>query len=471
MTHLLPRALLLLILALPAPAVAGGMALAGHGVRAMGRAGAVVAGGDDPGAIWYNPAAIAGLPGLQVTLDGVIVLYSTEYTRVDSGGNLLAPVSDSGPILPLPVLALSRRVYRELYLGFSVTAPYSPVGAYPAPNYGRCDPVAPAHCIDTVHTDSPQRYSLITQDGTKFILLELVAAYRLLPQLSVGLSLQNYFINFVSLSSITSYNGALSSGPEDPDFDSLTYLKQLTLFNPSVKVGATYRPHPRVTLGLSYQLPFWVRGDAQVNVQLPLSPLYEKATVEGSTAEVKYTLPMCLRAGVEVRPVDELRLELGFDWEQWSAMRAIEVFPKDIYILNIPSIDRYKVPALATLLNFRDTFTVRLGGEYTFARFPLALRAGYIFESGAAAGAQMSVMAIDNHKHLLTLGLGYTVGGYRLDAMFARSFSGTAVVDFRESSALQVNPINPKGAVGVGGGSYKAAYSLIGLGVSKSFPW
>jgi long-subunit fatty acid transport protein len=152
-------------------------------------------------------------------------------------------------------------------------------------------------------------------------------------------------------------------------------------------------------------------------------------------------------------------------------MEAINVYPQDIYILNIPSIDRYKVPPLAISLNFRDTFTVRLGAEYAFARFPLALRAGYIFESGAAAGSQMSVMAIDNHKHLLTLGLGYTVAGYRLDAMFARSFSGASVVDFRESSAMQINPINPKGAVGVGGGSYRSAYSLIGLGVSKSFPW
>ena len=39
-----------------APAHAGGLYYADRGVRPLGRAGAFVAGADDPGAITYNPA-------------------------------------------------------------------------------------------------------------------------------------------------------------------------------------------------------------------------------------------------------------------------------------------------------------------------------------------------------------------------------------------------------------------------------
>jgi len=290
-----------------------------------------------------------------------------------------------------------------------------------------------------------------------------------LPGLLVGVSLQNLFVNFVTFSAISSYNGALSSGPEDPEYDSLAQLKLVDNFNPSGKVGIIYSPHRMVRLGVSYQLPFWIRGGGKINVQLPTSSLYEKSRVEGDSADVAITLPMMLRAGVEVRPLEGLRVELEVDWEQWSATQSIQVFPKDIFILNIPSIDRYRVPTLQTPLNFQDSVTVRLGAEHTFQRIPLTLRGGYLFERGATQQAYASVGSMDSDKHVITLGVGYAVAGYRFDLMVARSFSATRVVDFRESKSLQVNPINPTGAVGVGGGTYHSDYTVFGIGAHKSF--
>jgi len=224
-----------------------------------------------------------------------------------------------------------------------------------------------------------------------------------------------------------------------------------------------------VTIGVSLQLPFWVKGDADVDVQLPTSPLYEKASVEGRTAQVEFTLPMVLRTGVEVRPRPNLRVELGLDWDRWSMTQSIKLHPKDIYILNLPSIDRYKVPDMENVFNFRDTVTLRLGGEYFFTRLPLVLRAGYIFELGAVQDRYASVMSMDSNKHVLTVGAGYSLAGYRLDLMLAQSFSGTRVVDYRESDSRQINPINPTSAAAIGGGTYKSSFTLLGLGLGKSF--
>ena len=48
-----------------APADAGGLYYADRGVRPLGRAGAFVAGADDPGAITYNPAGMFDAGGVR----------------------------------------------------------------------------------------------------------------------------------------------------------------------------------------------------------------------------------------------------------------------------------------------------------------------------------------------------------------------------------------------------------------------
>ena len=462
----------LVTLLLPSPALAGGLFLGGHGVRPLGRGGAFTAGGDDPGGIWYNPATIAGSKGWDVLLDGSLIFLTLKYQRVDSGGNLdiYPEVNNDSPLVPIPTLGLSKEVVQDkITVGFSFSAPYSGIEKFPQPNYGPCaNPTAPKNCIDTAATDAPQRYSLITLDGTLFLQLDLAVAWQIVPEVALGISLQNTFVNFQTLNSISSYNG-FSSGPEDPEFDSLSQLVLTDLFNPSGKVGLVITPIPDVRIGISYQLPVWIGGDARVDVQLPVSPLYSKSRVEGSLAEVGLTLPMVLRLGTEVRLIPNLRLEVGFDWEQWSVMEALRIKPDGIYIYNIPGIDKYEVPEMTVRLSLRDTFAVRLGGEYFFEAIPLALRLGYIYESGAVEDRYASVMAWDDDKHMATLGLSYTVGGFRLDLVYAHAFISDRTVDYRESEAMQVNPINPSGAVAVGGGRYRGMIDLFGLGLNKSF--
>ena len=294
-------------------------------------------------------------------------------------------------------------------------------------------------------------------------------AYRVIPQVTIGVSLQNLFASFVALSSISSDNGVLASGPEDPDFDAMSEISLTDLFNPSVQIGVIVAPHPMIRIGASLQLPFWIGGEGEVAVQLPVSPVYEKSSVVGSGAELKITFPLTLRLGVEVRPVRGLRLEVGFDWAQWSVLDALRVVPTDIYILNIPSIDRYKVPLQAIMLEFRDTFAFRLGGEYFLEGLPLILRGGYIYERGAVEEAYASVLAMDSNKHIVSVGLGYVLFGYRVDVLYSHQINPERVVDFRESKSPQINPINPTGAAMVGGGTYSGSINVLGLGVSKAF--
>ena len=61
-------------------APAAGLYYGDRGVRPLGRAGAFIAGGDDLGAIAYNPAGLYEA-GAQVLIDGSWVNFSSDYTR------------------------------------------------------------------------------------------------------------------------------------------------------------------------------------------------------------------------------------------------------------------------------------------------------------------------------------------------------------------------------------------------------
>jgi long-chain fatty acid transport protein len=64
----------------PSTTQAAGLYFSERGVRPMGRAGAFVAGADDLGALWYNPAGLADTGGT-VMLDLGWLDFRNTYTR------------------------------------------------------------------------------------------------------------------------------------------------------------------------------------------------------------------------------------------------------------------------------------------------------------------------------------------------------------------------------------------------------
>ena len=63
-----------------AEATAAGLYFSDRGVRPLGRGGAFVAGADDLGAIWYNPAGIVDAPS-SLLIDAAYLDYGTTYAR------------------------------------------------------------------------------------------------------------------------------------------------------------------------------------------------------------------------------------------------------------------------------------------------------------------------------------------------------------------------------------------------------
>src|ERR1700745_721991 len=85
---------------------AAGLYSSDRGVRPLGRGGAFVAGADDLGAVWYNPAGRSDA-GNTVLVDFAWLHFTSEYTRRTLAGGAVTEfptVHGTTPFLPIPTI-------------------------------------------------------------------------------------------------------------------------------------------------------------------------------------------------------------------------------------------------------------------------------------------------------------------------------------------------------------------------------
>ena len=455
-----------LTLAAGAPAHGGGLYLPIHGVRALGRGNAFVAGGDDPGGLWYNPAQL-DLMGNQGLLEGALIAGSQSYARVDSGGNALPEVSSTAPPQGIPTAAVSIRLPKRFTIGVGMTAPYAQLPRYAA--------------------DGPQRYSLIDLDGTFMARIEAAVAYRIIDggpdgtRLSIGASVQDMLLNFESRTVLYGCPGTVVTAPEDPQCDARARMRLAANANFSGNVGV-HMSQRLWRAGVGVQLPTWVSGGGQINSGIPTHPLFRhedgsvKAQQVGDDAHLSFKLPWIVRAGFELRPTPKVRAEVELDVEGWSMQDAIRVVPHGVMLTNLNGgVPEYDIGPMTVWRRFKDTYSVRLGGEWDFHRMFTA-RAGYGFETGAAPTNLLSVLTVDMAKHIFSVGLSFKPHElWRIDVGYAFVFEPPTTVPLQanptvENASCQLSPIRPAGTcVQVNAGTYHQSYNVAGLALIYIF--
>jgi long-chain fatty acid transport protein len=263
--------------------------------------------------------------------------------------------------------------------------------------------------------------------------------------------------------------------PEEPSWDVAAKLSAGPIFAPTGSLGAVWIPHPSWRVGASFQLPVWVRSPATLETRLPSTPAFEDATQQGTSGRVAFDLPWTLRAGVETRVAERLRVELSFDYEAWSMQRSIVLTPDDIALKNIAGFPQtYYVPPVTLQRNFQDSQSVHLGGEYRFrlAGLDWDARAGVSFETSAVPNAYESVLTIDQNKVTAALGGSLHWGKFRFDLVYAHVFGFNVDVDPNKAKIALVSPVQANPPVNpdiINGGDYSARADVVGLGLAYTF--
>ena len=467
------------LLAFSSRAGASGLYFTDRGVRPMGRAGAFVAGADDLGAVWYNPAGLADA-GTTFLADFSWLHFEVDYTRrlavPGPGGAVLYPqdptMHGAAPVLPLPTIAASLVLDRQkkFTLAGGLLAPYIALASYPDAL------VYP----DGTSRPSPARFTLSSYDGSLLALPGAWIAYKPIESLRVGLGLMALTGVFQARASFSACpQDRLLCAPEQQEYIANGQMRMGPIFAPTASAGVTWVPAEMVRLGVSGQLPMVVSSHAQFQVQLPSSSVFDSATQDGTDAHVRFVLPAVVRAGVEVRPVKGLRAEAAWVHEFWSAHQAIEVYPEGISIAGVTGLpSKLVIPPIVIPRNFRDSDSFRVGGEYFYeiGGYRVATRAGLAYETSAVPPGYLSISSLDFEKWIASIGGSLYIGKrWRFDAVWAHVFAKSVDVDPNpnDPGGAQIPRINPLPGNAplepVNGGYYAATADVIGVGLEYRF--
>jgi long-chain fatty acid transport protein len=456
---------------------AAGLFFSDRGVRPLGRGGAFVAGADDLGAIWYNPAGLVDSPS-SLLVDASWLHYTSDFTRqsavVSSTGTTFVQsfpqVSGSTPVLPVPTIAASYcfGADKQFAVAGGVFAPMTAVTSYPATMTAANGSQVP----------SPQRYSLVSLDGSALVVLGGWLAYKPIPELRIGVGVEMLTGTFTSTADFSACpEDNLVCAGEDPSYDAFTHLKVGPIFAPSVNGGVTYAPAGIVRIGLSAQAPFSVSSPATIDVRLPTAAIFDSASQQGDRAHVSFELPAVVRVGVEVRPLQgrELRVELAYVREFWSSHQSIDITPETIQLAGVTGLPSpFNVSGISIPRGGQDSSSVRLGGELAVPLGPYELqpRVGVAYETSGIKEAYVSPLTIDSSKILVSIGGGLRIGAHwRFDAVLSHVFASDVTVTPQEAAVPRVNPVkgNPTATAAVNGGTYSARGDVLGVGMEYRF--
>ncbi len=459
-----------------APSNAAGLFTADRGVRPLGRGGAFVAGADDLGAVWYNPAGLSDA-GNTILVDFSWLNFSTEYTRAtqvaDAGGTVRTidypQVSGRTPFLPLPTIAGSYNFgkNKEYTAAFGIFAPYTAVPTFPESVDGQ---------------PAPSRYSLVTLEGSALVTVGAYFAWKASEKFRIGGGLGAVVGKFTSSVVFSaSPSDRLIGAPEDPAYDAASQLDVGPIVAPTGNLGVIAVPFKALRLGLSGQLPTWINAPAAIKVKLPTAAPFDRATQDGDEAQVKFRLPAVVRAGVELRtdpsPESQIRIEASYVREFWSLHDSIDIESKNVRLYDITGFPSpFGVAPISLPRNFQDSNSFRLGGEYSLKNllrdYWIDLRAGISYETSAIPNAYVSPLTYDANKLIGSVGGGIHIGEHwRMDGVASIIMLNGTTVDPADARVPRVNPVrgNPTATEPINGGTYAARALILGVGVNYKF--
>jgi long-chain fatty acid transport protein len=163
-------------------------------------------------------------------------------------------------------------------------------------------------------------------------------------------------------------------------------------------------------------------------------------------------------------------VELNAYWSQTSHV--------DSYILRIhkpdeqqrvalssdPSIALSTLPTNASLPHgWKDTYGVRLGGDYNVLANLLAVRAGLGFETSGVPKENMNLDYWPLQKTTVSIGATVKLGRWKIHAAYAHAFFQSVDVKVGEGNLKEITSITPQAAQVINEGKYTSGLDVFSL--------
>jgi len=381
------RILLLLILLLaPVTSRAAGFLIFEGGAKALGMGGAFTAQADDPSAIFFNPAGLSQVEGVQVYGGFSFIFIGTDFSGVDPDPGF-GTTGETGTLLFSPV-----NVYATWQFNPKFTAG---IGLFNLFGLGQ-DWNDPATFVGR---------HIATKVDLRSFWINPTIAWQPIEDVSFGFGLDLVYATVDLDRYVQQWDpngqGFLNVGTAKLEGDNGLDV--------GWNVGGLYRSPNNVNIGVSFrsQVTTDLEGPAGF-VQVPSGDAALDQAVAASfptDQSVKTTLrlPWIMSLGVAYTGLERWTFEVDFNYVAWSRFNALFFeFNED--------------PSLNTLRpqNYDDKWSLRTGFGYDLWE-ELTLRGGYYFDPTPQPEGAMSPMLGDVTRHGISGGVGYHTGAITFD--------------------------------------------------------
>ena len=439
------------VLGTPERARAAGFEIPESTTLSVARGGTGVVMKRDPSALYFNPALLPRANGVQVLADANLVDLNIDFQRDDlvyfqgdrRQTESFDPTSNAAGPFPVPSMAVSWDFgIDDLTVGLGIFGP----PAYGERCYGRIDN---GEC--QLDRDGAARHMLIESSllqayGT------LGAGYRFeLPtgQLSVGASaMLAYQRNRFRLAINAEVPTPNPPWQENPDEEAIFEARELSSFNATGVLGLAYELDG-FRIAASYRPPISWESEGRAEVDFPdnLEDLELGLSDDRVTLRTNQAGSLRFGWGYEHgqhpgRP-DHPRFDVTVNgiWENWSIVESFEIEPAgDITSEAFGSQEIQDLRTIQQPKNFRDTFSLRVGGSWGALEW-LTLHGGGLLETAAQSEAYTNVDFVSWERYGASLGTSFHIDKW-LDLKLAYMFIGSPSRDVENGRVYNQIPLS-----------------------------
>jgi long-chain fatty acid transport protein len=347
----------------PLQAHGAGFGVFTQGAYALGQSNAVTAHNYLPSAVFFNPALINDLPGIQVEIGTTLIAPRQEFTSAANG----ATESADTEFFPSTIF-YTQNLSDEFSVGLGLFNPFGLGTEWPQ--------------------DWEGRY-LATKSKLTTYNLNPVVSWRVTPNLSLAGGVAFMWLDADLQNKLNMALVGLGGFPDGNqifkgDGHGVGYNMGL-----SAKLGE------RVSLGISYRSEIDIDADGTVSTQLPAgTPGIVAAAFPTTTGKTEITFPRQISAGIAYRITDKALIETGFRWEEWSS------FDEQRITFDQPIAGQTEK---VTPRDWDDTFAVNIGGQYKFTE-KYALLLGFLYQNSPVPDHTFEPGIPDSESCLYSIG-------------------------------------------------------------------
>lgn len=343
--------LVLLLLLAPVISHAAGFALYDISAAGQAMAHAIICRVDDPSAVWYNPAALAGLEGTQLAINSTWMHTEAGFTPAGSDFTIQAVHQNLFP----SNFFLSHQFSDGLTLGFGAYTPFAFRTEWPAGSLAA---------------------SISRKAELRTLYLTPSVGFQLSPNVSVGGGFDLVYGSTTLEREALPFSQPISLHINADTTNVGFNLGALIDTNSNFKLAATYKS--KVDLDMD--------GDGQVAI-------FRYASLSRS-AHVTIPLPAQFMMGASTS-YDRMVFEGDFVWTGWSRFSALGI-----------DFNSHFAPDITLLREWESRWSFRFGTEYRWTD-ELALRGGYSYDRSPVPLLSLDPFLPDAQRQGLSAGFGW----------------------------------------------------------------